>query len=232
MSSFAHGDSWFFLNVLVHILLLFNAYHNFMLISIAFNMPMNIALYGDSYVSRLKNFCKSDLRVPANVCWYDRSGLRSDFLNRKGRIDETAKNNYDDLKELKPDVVFINVGGNDLSTKSDPREVYERIMALVHEMRQVGVNVVYVAEIMTRGDFSKCPDTEMNKTSFDRQRRKINTLLAKELKERFVKFGDVHYPSDYSRDLVHLSDFSDITNNTGLKKYESRLRRIFCSLKS
>ena len=105
-------------------------------------------------------------------------------------------------------------------------------MALVDELKQVGVNVIYVAEIMTRGDFSKSPDTEMNKTSFDCQRRKINTLLAKELKERYVEFADVHYPADYSTDLVHLLNFSDTTNNTGLKKYGRRLRRILCSFKA
>ena len=195
-------------------------------------MPLTIALYGDSYITRLKNFCKSDLRVPANLCWFDKSGVRSDFIDRKGQIDATAKANYDRLKSLRPDVVFINVGGNDLTTTSNPREVYDRILGLVDELKQVGVKVVYVAEILTRGDFRKCPDPKMNKESFDLQRKKINTLLAKQLKERFLKFSDIRYPNDYSTDLVHLLDFSTATNNTGLKKYESRLCRILCSIKS
>ena len=198
----------------------------------SFKMPLTIALYGDSYITRLKNFCKSDLRVPANLCWFDKSGVRSDFIDRKGQIDATAKANYDRLKSLRPDVVFINVGGNDLTTTSNPREVYDRILGLVDELKQVGVKVVYVAEILTRGDFRKCPDPKMNKESCDLQRKKINTLLAKQLKERFLKFSDIRYPNDYSTDLVHLLDFSTATNNTGLKKYESRLRRILCSIKS
>lgn len=195
-------------------------------------MPLTIALYGDSYVSRLKNLCGGDLRVPATVCWYDKSGVRSDFIDRHGKFDDKAKANYERLKKLGPDVVFINVGGNDLTTTSNPREIYDKILSLVDELKAVGVKVVYVAEIMTRGDFSKCPDPKMNKTSFDLQRKKINTLLAKKLKDTFVKFSDVRYPADYTKDLVHLLEFATTTNNTGIKKYESRLRRIFCSLKS
>lgn len=195
-------------------------------------MPLTVALYGDSYIFRLKNFCKTDLRIPANVNWFDGSGLRSDFIDKKGKIDDTAKANFERLKTLRPDAVFINVGGNDLTTTSNPREVYGRIMCLVDELQQAGVKVVYVAEIMTRGEFSKCPDPKMNKRSFDLQRKKINTLLAKNFKDKFVKFADVHHPDDYAKDLVHLLDFSETTNNTGLKKYESRIRRILCSIKS
>ena len=61
-------------------------------------MPLTIALYGDSYVSRLKNFCTAELRVPANVCWFERSGVRSDFLDKKGKFDVAAKANYDRMK--------------------------------------------------------------------------------------------------------------------------------------
>lgn len=182
-------------------------------------------MYGDSYILRLKEFCKKDLRVPADVLWHEKSGLRSDFINRQGKIDDSAVKNYESLKELQPDVVFMNVGGNDLTTTSDPNNVYEQIMALVDDLKGVGVKDVYVAEIMPRGDFSMNPDPKMNQTSFERQRRKINYLLAKTVKTRCVKFADVLFPDEYSTDEVHLA-------NSGLKKYESRLRRIFCSLKA
>ena len=59
---------------------------------------------------------------------------------------------------------------------------------------------------MTRGDFSKCPDPEMNKRSFDLQRKRINTLLAKKFKDKFLKFADIDLdnPTDYDKDRVHL----------------------------
>ena len=41
---------------------------------------------------------------------------------------------------------------------------YDQIAGLIYELQQAGVLEIYVAEILTRGDFSKCPDPEMNKT--------------------------------------------------------------------
>lgn len=39
-------------------------------------MPKTIAMYGDSYVNRLKEYCDCNLRVPGKVCWFDKGGLR------------------------------------------------------------------------------------------------------------------------------------------------------------
>ena len=193
---------------------------------------MTIAMYGDSYIKRLQDYCDGDLRVPATICWFGKGGLRSDFKDRKGlKIGKDAKSNYEKMKKLLPDVVFINVGGNDLTTTTKPREIYDQIAGLIYELQQAGVKEIYVAEILTRGDFSKCPDPDMNKASFDLQRKKINTLLAKEFKEKFIEFPDIQYPTDYLTDRVHLMDHDSTTRNTGLKKFESTLRRIICSLK-
>ena len=194
-------------------------------------MPKTIALYGDSYVERLQKYCHEDLRVPSDVYWFGKGGLRSDFIKRNGEVDISAKAMFRKLKELKPDAVFLNVGGNDLTTSSEPRQVVDRILGLTAELQQAGVGLVYMTEILTRGDFSKCPDQEMNRTCFDRQRKKINSLLRGELKGKFITFPDINYPDDYLSDLVHLMETSSIKNNTGLKKFESRLRRIICSLK-
>lgn len=194
-------------------------------------MPKTIIFYGDSYVSRLQDYCHENLRVPNLVCWYGKGGLRSDFVNRHGQVDFHGKAMFQEAKEMKPDVVFVNVGGNDLTTTSLPRQIYDQIVAITVDFKRAGAKEIYVAEIISRGDFSKCPDPEMNKTCFDRQRRKINSLLASEFKEKFIRFSDIHYPVDYLPDLVHLSTKPDITRNTGMKKFESRLRRVICSLK-
>ena len=66
-------------------------------------MPLTIAFYGDSYVSRLKNFCDAELRVPANICWFEKSGIRSDFLDKKGKFVVAAQANYDRMNTLRPD---------------------------------------------------------------------------------------------------------------------------------
>ena len=135
-------------------------------------MPTKIAMCGDSYVSRLQDYCDGDLRVPASIYWCGKGGLRTDFLNKKGVIDKYAKSSYDQLKSLRPDVFVINVGGNDLSTRTKPREIYNRIIGLVHDVQKAGVKDVYVAERMTRADLPS--NEEKNSLIFDAKR---STLL-------------------------------------------------------
>ena len=77
---------------------------------------------------------------------------------------------------------------------------------------------INVAEILTRGDFSRCTDPKMGKTYSNSQRKKINSLLKGEFKANFVRFPDISYPDDYLQDLVHLGATSSVTHNTGMKK--------------
>ena len=203
-----------------------------MIITTAIKIPKTIALYGDSYITRRQDNCYEDLHVPCHVYWFGKGGLRSDFINRKGLFDVDSKSKFQDLKELKPDAVFVNVGGNDLSTTSTPKQIFEQIVSLTVELQQAGVKDIYMAEILTRGDFSRCPDPKMDKTCFDRQRKKINSLLKGEFKANFVRFTDISYPDDYLQDLVHLGTTSSVTRNTGMKKFESRIRQIICRLKN
>ena len=202
-----------------------------MTVIITAKMSTTIALYGDTYVKNLRNYCNGDLRVPATVFWFDKGGLRADFKKRDGkRIDTDAKAKYDKMIELRPDVAFINVSGNDITTETKPREIFDRVVKIAEDLRDAGATTVLIAEIMTRGDFSKSPDPTLDKTTFDRKRQKINAFLAKHFKDNLIRFPDIKYPKDYSTDGVHLMTYSDSTNNTGMKKYESRIRRILCSL--
>ena len=113
-------------------------------------MPKTIALYGDSHVERLQEYCHEDLRVPSDVYWLGKGGLRSDFIKRNGKVDISAKSMFQKLKDLKPDAVFLNVGCNDLTTSSAPRQVVDRILGLTAQLQKAGVGLVYVTEILTR----------------------------------------------------------------------------------
>ena len=161
-------------------------------------MHTTIAVYGDSYMAKLRNHCNSNLRVPATVYWFGKGGLRVDFKKRDGKIDTDAQAMYSRMIDLRPNVAFINVSGNDI--------------------------------IITRGDFSKSPDPNLDKPTFDKIRQKVNALLAKCYKDNFIRFPDIKYPKDYSSDGVHVSTHSESTNNTGMKTYESRIRRVLCSI--
>lgn len=201
-------------------------------VALSFNMPKTIAIYGDSYVKRLREFCNGELRVPGSIYWYDKGGLRADFRNRDGQPDAYAISRYNQMVDLHPDIVFLNVSGNDITTKTDPREIIDRVVRITVDLQEAGTTTVFIAEILTRGDFSKSPDSQLDKATFDRKRQKINSGLAKLFKDKLIRFPDIKYPRDYSTDLVHLSSYSATTNNTGLKKYESRIRRLLSSLKN
>ena len=190
-------------------------------------MSTTIAMFGDSYVKRLKEYCSSDLRVPGSVYWFDKGGLRADFKKRDGQqIDTHGQAIYQRMLRLHPEVVFINVSGNDVTSQTKPTVIVDRVVSLADELRENGTKTVFVAEIMTRGDFSKSPDLQLDKATFDRKRQKINTLLAKHFRECLIRFPDIKFPKDYDSDAVHLS------MNSGLKKYESRIRRVLCSLRN
>ena len=96
-------------------------------------MPLTIALYGDSYVSRLKNFCDAELRVPANVCWFEKVGARSDFLDKKGKFDVAAKANYDRVKTLRPD------------DSSMTYMLYSMVLPSLHFVRCMAVILEYIS---------------------------------------------------------------------------------------
>ena len=193
-------------------------------------MPTTIALYGDSYVANLRNHCNSNLRVPATVYWFGKGGLRTDFKKRDGKIDTDAQAMYSRMIDLRPNVAFINVSGNDITTDVKPRDIFNRVVRIVDDLQAAGTTTVFIAEIITRGDFSKSPDPNLDKPTFDKIRQKVNTLLAKCYKDNFIRFPDIKYPKDYSSDGVHVSTHSESTNNTGMKKYESRIRSVLCSI--
>lgn len=64
-------------------------------------------------------------------------------------------------------MVFINVGGNDLIMKKIPQHIFDHSVRLVAKLQQASVNDIYLAEILSNGDFSKCPDPAMNKIKFN-----------------------------------------------------------------
>ena len=195
-------------------------------------MPPTIAIFGDSYVEHLRRYCDNDLRVPGTTYWFGKGGMTADFKLKNGKNDVVAEDLYQRMLDLRPDVAFINVSGNDITTTTAPKEIYDRVVKIVSGLEEVGTKTVFIAEMMTRGDFSKSPDPILNKTTFDNKRQKINSRLAKTYIDHAIRFPDVRYPRDYHTDLVHLLKDSSSTNNTGMKKYESRIRRLLCSLRS
>ena len=182
------------------------------------------ALFGDSYIKRLRHYCDGDMAVPGRVYFYGKGRLRTDRL----KTDPTAKELWKRCLRQEAGVYLINIGGNDITTTSEPEDIFERIVKLVDQLyRQRRVKMVYVAEIQTRGDFRG----GLTKQEFDDQRLIINDLLRQRYHRYYVQFTDVRYPTDYDSDLVHLDSTERHRRNSGMRKYQSRIKRIFCSYK-
>ena len=179
-------------------------------------MPI-FALFGDSYIKRLRDYCNDDLAVPGHVFFYGKGGLRTDRM---------VNSLWKRCLRREPDVCIINIGGNDITTTSEPEDIYQRIVKLVDQLyRRRHVKSVYVAEIQTRGNFRD----GLKKDEFDRQRLIINELLKERYGRCFVEFKDVVYPTDYDDDLVHMDMTERRRRNSGMRKFQNRVRRIFCS---
>lgn len=181
-------------------------------------MP-TFALFGDSYIKRLRNYCDGDLEVPGRVFFYGKGGLRTD------RMDPSL---WKRCLQREADVYFINIGGNDITKNSEPEHIYARIVQLVDSLYRRRARMVYVGEIQTRGEFRG----GLTKNEFDRQRMTINALLHERYGRLFVRFTDVRYPTDYADDMVHLDTSEKIRRNSGMRKFKNRIRRIFCSYRN
>ena len=142
--------------------------HQFNLV--AFLKITTFALFGDSYIKRLRHYCNGDMAVPGRVYFYCKGGLRTDRL----KTDPTAKELWKRCLRREADVYLIKISGNDITATSEPEDIFERIVKLVDQVyRRRRVKTVYVAQIQTRGDFRG----GLTKHEFDDQRLIINYLL-------------------------------------------------------
>lgn len=120
------------------------------------------ALLGSSYVERLRRFTSEDLKVPREVRWFGVPGLRCDSLTEEM---------WRRIMTYKPDCLFLHVGGNDITTTTSPRDVVRKIINIYGILKDSGVKSVFVAEVLTRGDFSRSPDKDLTKVIFDKKKK-------------------------------------------------------------
>ncbi|OWF41035.1 hypothetical protein KP79_PYT18979 [Mizuhopecten yessoensis] len=74
-----------------------------------------------------------------------------------------------------PDIVVIQLGGNDIAATSSPNDIFQTLLKLQTDLQTAGIKEVYFTEIVPRGNFDKSPG--LTATSFDKQRNKINRLM-------------------------------------------------------
>ena len=73
------------------------------------------------------------------------------------------RENERENKSSQPDVLFLPIGGNDISPVSDPKKIFKGICELVQDFQNAGVR--HMSMILQRADFSKTqpPGLSMSK---------------------------------------------------------------------
>ena len=100
-----------------------------------------------------------------------------------------------------PDIVFLNLSGNDIHSISESKQIVENVLAFVRTLKSKGVKTVYFAEICGRGKFPKDPKLTKN---FNAQRKKINKIINNSGAVKFVTLS-MRFPKDYAKDKIHFS---------------------------
>ena len=94
---------------------------------------------------------------------------------------------FDNLKKYRPDVVFINLGGNDMRKPTDIDKLVEKLKDIVDELYYNGVSRIFVTSIIECGRFPKF--TCLDKKTFDKIRRSVNKKLRAALGPDLVDVG-------------------------------------------
>ena len=59
----------------------------------------------------------------------------------------------DEMKHYRPDVVFMNLGGNDITESTDIQNLVKRLKNIVKELYENGITQVFIATVIGRGSF-------------------------------------------------------------------------------
>ena len=101
---------------------------------------------------------------------------------------------YSRMIDLHPKVTFINLSSKDITTDVKPRDIFNWVVCIIDDLQAAVTTTVFIAEIITRGDFSKSPDPNLDKPSFDKIDKKINILLANATKTILFTFPTSNTP--------------------------------------
>lgn len=124
------------------------------------NKPLIVHVIGHSYIRRLHEFCEKNniynLRLERDFCSVDfrgRGGLR---LRHIGQLGGGSRHELFHFHVV-PDVVFLQVGGNDISNSTNCDQLARNIVSLAEYLvLGVGVRLVYIGQLIRRLPFAVC----------------------------------------------------------------------------
>ena len=108
---------------------------------------------------------------------------------------------FDEMKHYRPDVVFMNLGSNDITESTDIQNLVKRLKNIVKELYENGITKVFVATVIERGSFPEW--TGLTRPIFNKIRHALNKKLRTEVATDLVDVGKkIKYHRHYNNDLV------------------------------
>ena len=187
---------------------------------------LRACICGHSYVKRLYNQCQSrddmDIQLNLNQCnitWVYQGGWTWDkFKDQQSGLPSIIQN--------QPDIVFCQLGSNDLDGPTDPYVLAHRAINIAKDLLQANIGIVILAEAIERGAVR---DKDLTVDQYNAKVRAYNSALKSELidctkprssTDRFLNYNLWYWDHLRMRhstmpllaaDLVHLSDHPGLT---------------------
>ena len=150
------------------------------------------AIFEASYVTHLEKFTGGRSEV-SNCRFFGVSGMST---RRK------FQDKFDEMKHYRPDVVFMNLGGNNITESTDIQNLVKRLKNIVKELYENGITKVFVATVNEQASFPEW--TSLTRLIFNKIRHALNKKLRTELGTDLVDVGKkIKYHRHYNDDLVH-----------------------------
>ncbi|KAK3106364.1 hypothetical protein FSP39_018560 [Pinctada imbricata] len=122
--------------------------------------PLNVQIIGHSYIRRLHEYCDKNnilnLRLDRDFCAVNFRGKGGLRLRHIGQTSGGSRHELFHF-DVVPDVVFLQVGGNDISAHTNCTQLARDIVSLAkYLVLGVGVRLVYIGQLIRRLPFTVC----------------------------------------------------------------------------
>ena len=179
---------------------------------------MKEVVLGHSFIKRLRRWMRSNGR--------GMSTRKHDvhLYGVGGRI--IAKTYYNDLKVVRrkrPDVVFLQVGGNDILKDSSPTLILVQMKRLV----SVLLEKYHVSTVIVGSVFCRRKPWGSSRRAYDRKKQKINKFVSKEFSTSKRGKTSFFFPHKFfkekyfARDGIHLNQDGNRCFYNNIKKNSS-----------
>ncbi|CAG2203433.1 unnamed protein product [Mytilus edulis] len=105
------------------------------------------------------------------------------------------------VRWIQPSIVFLQVGGNDISIGKTAKEIVDNQMKLAREILRIGTKRVIIGSVIGR-----MAPRGMTTSQYKNKRKKVNKLLKSQESAKIKVWDHKNFHQCHFRDGVHLTD--------------------------